>query len=354
MAIGGISKTEANYRAINLDSYSSLKDFCLDRKKYFRKYILNEDIEDKDTAASLMGRIVETLLMEPELFDIRFYMSACAEAPSGLMAKFVESLYDITKECTNDQGEVTRSFTEISKDAYVKSGYKIPYERVIKSFEGTDNEIYFNELCTVKANNLTVVTSQDVTIAERIVEELKINPVTKDIVMLVNSKRYEVLNQYQVEGYTVDGHIFKSMMDKVIIDYQERTIQVYDLKCIWAVENFYEEYYLYRRAYIQAYLYMQAALHMISPDGQFSVIRGYKVLPPRFIVCDSTNYYNPLVYTLSQYDLIDAYEGFEYKGRTYTGVKDLIKDLQWALDHNIWNISRENYITNGIVKITGR
>ena len=54
---------------------------------------------------------------------------------------------------------------------------------------------------------------------------------------------------------------FKSMMDKVVVDHEKRTVQVYDLKCVWAVENFYEEYYLYRRAYIQAFLYWQAATH---------------------------------------------------------------------------------------------
>ena len=101
-----------------------------------------------------------------------------------------------------------------------------------------------------------------------------------------------------MEGYIVDDHEFKSMMDKVVIDHQEKTIQVYDLKCTWSVENFLEEYYLYRRAYIQAYLYFWAATHFRESDENLS---GYKVMPPRFIVCDSTNYYNPLVYEIPLY-----------------------------------------------------
>ena len=35
--IGGKTKTEANYRALMLDSSSSLKDFSMDRKKYYKK-----------------------------------------------------------------------------------------------------------------------------------------------------------------------------------------------------------------------------------------------------------------------------------------------------------------------------
>ena len=138
-------------------------------------------------------------------------------------------------------------------------------------------------------------------------------------------------------------------MDKMIIDHNEKTIQVYDLKCTWSVENFYEEYYLYRRAYIQAFLYQKAAESM-TITGE---LQGYTALPPRFIVCDSTNYFNPLIYTLTNEDLKDAYEGFEHKGRNYPGVKDIISNLKWAIENSVWNISRTGYISNGLVNIKG-
>jgi hypothetical protein len=346
--IKGQVKTEANYRAKSIDSSSSLKEFSMDRKKYYRKYILGENIEDKDTQAATTGRVVETLLLEPELFDEKFYMSACASAPTSLMLAFVEGLYKFTKEATDDNGNVTRSFEDISKDAYAESGFKIKYDAVIGKFVGSDAEIFYNEIRKVRSQNLTVVTTEDVSNAEKIVEELRNNPVTKDVINLVNSPRYTVHNQLQVEGYTLDGHEFKSMMDKVVIDHEACTIQVYDLKCTWSVENFLEEYYLYRRAYIQALLYYKAALHFMNNTED---VRGYRVEPPRFIVCDSTNYYNPLIYTLSDKDLEDAYNGFTHKNREYTGVGKLIADLKWALENNIWNISRENSINNGLVNI---
>jgi hypothetical protein len=77
----------------------------------------------------------------------------------------------------------------------------------------------------------------------------------------------------------------------------------------------------------------------------------YTVSFPKFIVCDSTNYANPLIYAMTQESMHNAMNGFEYKGREYPGVKKLIKDLQWALANNKWNISRENYINNGVVNI---
>ena len=339
------------YRAIVMDSSSSLKEFSVNRRKYHKKYILNEKVEEEDNKASVTGRVVETLLLEPEEFDNRFYMSVCLSAPTGMMLDFVEALCKHTLAATDEFGSVNRTFEEIAKDAYTDSGYKIKFEAVIGKFQGSDAEIYYNELRTVKSKGLTVVTSEDVNNAEKIVEELKTNEFTSNVVNLVNSARWTILNQFQIEGYEVDGHLFKSMMDKVIIDHNERTIQVYDLKCTWSVENFYEEYYLYRRAYIQAYLYYKAAQSMTKdPESEYY---GYYVSEPKFLVCDSTNYMSPLIYTLSEEDLEDAYNGFEHKGRTYPGVKELIEDLKWAIENDKWNISRKNYLERGLVNIKG-
>jgi hypothetical protein len=252
------------------------------------------------------------------------------------------------KEKDYEDGVLTRNFEDICKDAYVDSGFKIKFEAVLSKFISSDNELYYQEIREIRSKGLTVVTTKDITNAEKIVQELKNNFATADVVNLVNSSRYEVRNQFQVEGYIVDGHQFKSMMDKIVIDHQNKTLQIYDLKCTWSVENFLEEYYLYRRAYIQALLYWQAGVFMTQREEELA---NYKVEFPKFIVCDSTNYMNPLIYTLGDKDMEDAYAGFEYKGRKYPGVKDLIQDLKWAQENNVWNISRENFTSNGQVKI---
>ena len=339
------------YRAVPMDSSSSLKEFSTNRRKYHKKYILSEKVEEEDNKASVIGRVVETLLLEPEEFDNRFYMSTCMSAPTGLMLDFVTALCNFTVEATDEFGNVSRPFEDIAKDAYVKSGFKIKFDAVINKFQGSDAELYYNELRTVKGKGLTVVTVEDVSNAEKIVEELRTNPITADVVNLVNSARYSIENQLQVEGYKICDHLFKSMMDKVVVDHNLETVQVYDLKCTWSVENFYEEYYLYRRAYIQAYLYYHAAIYLTQdPNGEFY---GYTVNQPRFIVCDSTNYMSPLIYTLTDSDLMDAYEGFEHKERKYPGVKQIIEDLKWAIANDKWNISREHYLLNGVINIKG-
>ena len=347
--IKGTVKTEASYRAIVMDSSSSLKEFSQDRKKYYRKYVLGEKVEDDDSKAATMGRLVETKLMEPELFDEKFYLSTCQSVPTGLMLDFVEALYKHMKEATNANGEITREFGDVAQDAYKDSGFKITYDAVMKKFIDSEAEAYFDEIMLVRSKGMTVVSINDVTNCDRIVTELRTNPFTASIVNQDKTSRYDVYNQLQVENYQVHGHKFKSMMDKVIVDHHTQTIQIYDLKCTWSVEGFYKEYYLYRRAYIQAFLYWHAG-HFHFQD---LVDKGYKVKYPSFIVCDSTNYFSPLIYTLDTQDMENARDGFDLKGYIYPGVLETIDNLKWAIENDTWNISRKNYLNGGIVNIKG-
>ena len=347
--IEGNINSEGLYRSVNLDSSSSLKEFSLDRKKYYRRYILSEDIQDKDNQAITIGKLVETILFEPELFDSKFYLSACANPPTEMMLKFVEALADGTVEAMDDQGNITRSFEDISREAYEKSGYKLKYEAILNKFSSSDAEIYYNELVDVRSKNLLVVSANDVENAERIVQELKNNPFTAPIVNKIDSVQWEIKNQFQIENYEIDGLPMKSMIDRVNVCHKSKTVFIYDLKCTWSVENFYEEYYLYRRAYIQAYVYYKACLSLTMNKKHDWY--GYTVEPPKFIVCDSINYYSPLIYTLSTDDLNDAYTGFEYKGRQYPGVWEIIDELKWCMSENIWNISKKNYLNGGYVPI---
>lgn len=329
-----------------MDSSSSLKDFSVNRKLYYKKWILKEPVEEKDSDAIMMGKLVETILLEPEKFDDKFHFSVCASLPTGLMKDFVDALYKYTMESTDENGIVTDSFENISKKAYAESGFKYTYERVLKNFEGSDAEIYFNELKYVGGKGLLIVSPSSVAHAENIVNTLKNAFTTSDI--LNNCLEGECFNQYPIEGYVVGGHKFKSLIDRIVFNPVKKTIQVYDLKCVWNIEEFYEKYYLYRKAYIQGFLYYMAAKHLIFTNDKYY---NWVALPPKFIVCDSANYYTPLIYEMSEEDVEEAWQGFSYKDVAYKGVKHLISELKWAIQHDEWGISKENYENGGLVKL---
>jgi len=341
--IAGNQRTEKEYRKIDVDSSSSLKVFAQDRKKYKKLFIDNERVEDDEkTKSSITGDLVDCLLLTKEKFDEKFFLSSIFKTPSGNMELFVNSLLKYSDS-------PYENFEEIAKKAYKDSGYKWTFEKVLEKFVGSDAELFFKESLEVRSKGLTVVALEDIQNAERIVEDLKTNEITKDIINLVNSDRYLVQNQVQVERFEINGLPLKAQIDKIIVDHKEKRISPFDLKCTFSVEGFYWEYYLHRLAYIQAYVYKQACYKLKEQLG----LDYYTVENLSFLVCDSIGYMNPLIYTLNQDDEDDCYNGFEYRGRRYKGVKEIVADLKYAKENDVWRISRKNALNGGIVNIKG-
>ncbi len=341
------NKTEKEYRAVLTDSSSSLKEFSLDRRKYKKRYIDGIKEVDEENQASKIGSLVDLLLFEPEKFDAKFYLSSTAKPLTGKMADFVNALVDITLANTDESGNVNKSFEDMATEARLIAQFDWKLPVILDKFIGKDPELLYKETREVKSKGLTIITLQDVQNSERIVEDLKSNEFTAPIINLVNSDRYSVYNQFQIEDFSIDGLMLKGMIDKLIVDHKKKTISIYDLKCTFSVEGFYTEYYLFRRSYIQAYLYLEACRELKEREK----LEYYTVNYPSFIVCDSIGYYAPLIYTTNSDDMDDAYNGFEYKGRKYPGVKSIIEDLKWAKETGIWNMNKTNYLNNGFVPI---
>lgn len=346
-------RTEKEYRALDLDSYSTLALFVKDRRKYYKKIYLGEEIEDKDdeTKSILTGTLVETKLFEgEEEFNNKFYMSITEKDPTPNNLKFIHSLYRHTCISVGEDGVVTEDFLTLAQRAYKEVGIKKPgFEKFLEEFNNGEDKLYYKQLRESKPMNKSIISMQLIDNADKIIRELYENPVTGPIFSQKTDSRYTVFNQHQVDNYILNELLLKSMYDKIIVDHESATIQFYDLKCTYNVEEFYEAYYLYRYSYIQAYLY-HYALIVGFVDLAFDY-KDYKILRPKFIVVDSINNMKPLIYCLNDQDLIDAYHGFSHRNRSYPGVKSIIEDLMWAKENNEWRISRENAQNNGIIKL---
>lgn len=338
---------EKEYRAIDVDSSSSLKVFSEDRRKYYKQYILNEKVsEDEDQSkAIVMGSLVDCLIFEKEEFDNKFHLSTLTKAPTGKMLDFCNALVKIRQEAI-DNGE-EKDFEQIATEARISADFSWKLETILSNFTGKDPEIYFRELITIGDKGLTVIDLNELSNAEKIVEELQINEHTHHIFNQKSNERYIILNQHKIQGFEIDGLPLKGMVDKIIIDHKLKTIQIYDLKCVWSVESFFYNYYLKRKAYIQAFVYKEAMYQLMKDLG----LEKYTVKNPSFVVSDSINYYEPLIYTLSDADMKYAYTGFEYNSKRYEGVKEIIENILWSKKHDKWRISRKNFLSGGILNI---
>ena len=336
--------TEKGYREIALLSSSNLRDFAESRKKFYKTCVLGEKEEDEYSKAMTIGNLVHTYLLEPEKFEEKYYISICQNVPTENMLKFVLSLFKYTQESVNEEGEMTKDFMEIATMAHGESGYKIGLDAVLKKFAGTDAEKYYIQLREASTKNLEVVCLDDINIANKIVEMVKNDPFVGKY-FKEPEDGIEYFYEVKVEEFDLHGMKMKAMLDIIEVNHHEKYIQLVDLKVVYDNQDFYRNYYLKRKAYIQAYTY-QKALRSGKIDLGFAY-EDYTVLLPIFLAVDSGCFYAPIRYMLSNKDMEKAFAGFVENGRWYSGVGGILEEINWSLQNGIWNTDSYVYEENG-------
>ncbi len=347
---------EKAYREIERDSYSSIKDFLDDRKKYYRKYVLREKIEEVLSSAMIFGNLVDCLLLEPDRFEGKFHIAEC-QVPPPQMKRLAEALFDRTIADLDEDGRQQHDLDYLLNFAYNdvkydKDGNDVAFKRKGQTIDTVKKEFFngpgiewYKQLRLSYGKSL--VEAREVQNAENIVKELKRSEITQSIVNLTNDKRYGVYNQEKIL-FHYKGNDLKCMVDKIIVDHEQQRIFVYDLKTTWNVEdqgfikNFFNQRY-----YIQAAVYDIAVKAWATDIG----LSNYEVVPMKFIVTDSNNYMAPLIYECTEEVLMKALEGFEYQNKDYIGLNQALEELNWHKETGKWTGSVTNMQNKGRVTI---
>jgi hypothetical protein len=348
--------TEKAYRAITRDSYSSIKDFLDDRKKYYRKHVLKEKIEEILSSAMIFGNLVDCLLLEPNKFEERFHVAQC-QVPPPQMKRLSEALFERTLQDLDEEGRQTHDLDHLINFAYDdvkydKDGNEVAFRRKGQTKEKVKQEFFdgpgiewYKQLRLSYGKYL--VELREVENAENVVKELKTNEVTQGIVNLANDKRYGIYNQEKIL-FSYQGNDLKCMIDKIIVDHEQHRIFVYDLKTTWNVEDQgFMKNFFHQRYYIQAAVYDIATKIWANDIG----LSHYEVVPMKFIVTDSNNYMGPLIYECTPETLHKALEGFEYQGKEYIGLNQALEELNWHKETGKWTGSVTNMQNKGRVTI---
>lgn len=349
--------TEAQYRALDIDSYSSIKTFIEDRKKYYKKFVLKEPIRDPDSPSKIFGSLVDCLMFTPDEFDSRFAM-AITDVPKGQYGKLVDELMSVTIRSVNDDNEVTRDIEDMLEEAYKnvkydRNGSIVDFKRdsfqVVKDkFLGSNLEMYYRQLRESHGKN--VIEPSMVENAIRIIGELRSNPITSSIIA-PQGDEIEVRDQMPIVGNLNSlGLDFeaKCLPDRILINHEKKIIYPIDLKTAWDNETEFVSNYFKYKYYIQAALYYYLIVEWAATQEN---LRQYAVEHMRFVTVDSYNYKSPLIYTTNAENFLQGMRGFTIKGRYYPGVKKAVEDIMWHKEHGIWNISRTNYENEGVVEI---
>ena len=337
---------EQDYHALPFNSYSTFKCFIQSFKKYYKKYILKQEVNEKnpqDAEDMRFGSLTDVLKFQPETFQDQ-YLITSAVVPSGQMLEFINTLMRLVKEQTNDFGVLCKDISLLIKEAYdelarnnkggkLRDSLEKFQERFLTNKEGWD---YFVELKS--RGNKTVISSAEFQYANDLVDWINQHPHTRGIFELVTTDKIEVINQLKIIG-EINGLEVKGMLDRVHIDHKNKIIDPYDLKVMGA-SNLFSYNYLKLMYYIQNACYT-TLLRQKYPD--------YQVNPLKFIVIDRYRNYAPKIVVTTEAQYQEAMFGFTTKfGRYYPGLVDTILELKWHIDQNIWDCTRNIFEHGGL------
>ncbi len=258
--------------------------------------------------------------------------------PSAIMGKFITAL---------PKGLTPYSSVDEYKYAYDKSGYKMPIDWVIANFWKTADAVAYYQASSNKDSGKTLLTKDMMEGVMKAKELLLANEFTYPY--FYNSRvETELMHQLPIY-FKYKGFECKALLDGVLIDHKEKTLEPFDLKTtgksVWEFRDSFLNFGYYR----QCAFYEQALLSEESPVKPL-LDEGYKLLDYLFIVSE-TNVKSTrpaVMYRTSKQDRIAGLNGGEINGVKYPGIHSLIEDYSWHTHNNYWEMPRALFLNGGV------
>jgi PD-(D/E)XK nuclease superfamily len=351
-----------DYKTTFAISQSAIKLFNKKTIQKFKKiFIDKEEDDDEDESKFDFGSLCDTLLFEPDLLEERFFFpdeNVTFKEPSAVIKQILDRTHKEgrkiveDKRALNENGNLPeRLYVESLGDLgdflkiAVKHAREIKYggktwsdERIIDNLYEYRDYFYFLSVSLDRR----VISSKDYNDALDVVSVVKSHPLTKDY---FTQKEGETLlfqqDIYVNEGFSI---ALKGIPDIIRIIHENETYIVPDFKSTYSGENFPEV--ARKLGYgIQAsfYAYLVKEFLKTYEDGKYA---HYNPLPPINIAIDK-NYKVPYIYEYSWQDL----ELLQYgsKERNIRGWIDVIDDICWHFENDVWNMPKELFEKGKIV-----
>ena len=352
-----IQKADVDYRSLGALNSSMVKLFDSDPVKFYDQFKLGKKRKERATISTTIGDIVDFYLLDckgderefDNRWDEKFVLFTGAK--SGQVFSLADELFDITKDCVDEKGEVNVSFDTRFKEAFQKMQnmgyYKGKTEaKALKDFDDNARD-YFQALM----DNIgkTVVEMSLVEKAKRIAKDILTDDFTREV--FETEEYMEFFAKMPIEWTYVYNNgkeiECKSEPDILKVDHTNRVIYILDVKTTFDNENF-EFSYIKNGYYLQAAFYYLAVKQWAKQEG----MENYTVVPTQFLVGDtSVNNRRPIIYKMTDEDLQASMEGFILKGVEYNGLKKIIEAISWAETNDLWNCSKEVFESKGILPL---
>lgn len=288
----------------------------------------------------LIGDAVDIQLTRSmEEFNQKFHISNLQNKPSDTIKSIVNQVYDHVREIYGREIQTIDRYADAILDACNDHNYQsrwIDNTRISKVVEAWE---YWEDLKS--AEGKTVLSSEENDLISQIVMSIRTSPNTSKYFQ--TSKDVEVLYQLAIY-FPCQGVDCKALLDMVVIDHKEKTIQPIDIKTMGDQSIYFPKSLRQRRYDIQAAFYTQAIFKWCIMQDKYL---DYKILNFKFIVESTVNPGNPLVFTCSDELLKIGREGrvdeyvrifnvFDHRHEKLPEIKgfqQLIEDYKWYMEN---------------------
>tara|TARA_R110002096_G_scaffold126982_3_gene274373 strand:- start:31393 stop:32463 length:1071 start_codon:yes stop_codon:yes gene_type:complete len=282
----------------------------------------------------ILGNGVDTIItMGKEVFKKEYYVSTLENKPSASIMSIVQEVYDIESEkmphlspldFSDERGKEV--ILEVSGKQEFQKNWKpeTKYNKIIE--QGQD---YWNDLIASKGRQILSLEQYETIV--NITASIFFSPYTAKY--FEDSKDVDIYYQIPLHfKYDIDC---KALLDMVIINHRDKTIQPIDIKTMGDYTMNFPIAFFRRRYDIQAAFYTEAVIR----SNRFIEYSKYNVLPFKFIVESTVEQGNPLVYTCTD-EILDRgkygvpskkIEGHVLRGRE--GFIHGIKLYKWHLEN---------------------
>ena len=226
-----------------------------------------------------------------EEFNQKFHISNLQNKPSDTVKSIVNQVYDHVKEVYGIVGNI-QEYGPAILDSCNDHNYQprwIDNTRITKVVEAWE---YWEDLKA--AEGKTVLSQEENDLISQIVMSIRTSPNTSKYFQ--TNKDIEVLYQLAIY-FPYQGVDCKALLDMVVVDHKEKTIQPMDIKTMGDQSIYFPKSLRQRKYDIQAAFYTEALEYFKERDEP--KWKDYKILPFKFIVESTINPGNPLVFTCS-------------------------------------------------------
>ena len=307
---------KSNYFEVDAISNSSIVRF-MDSPSLYYMEALKAPKRHFDLGSAIDCMITESNRFD-ELIEVADYKKP---GPSTKGGKLVESLI-----ISNKEGKEWDESLDIAIE--VADYASKTKEKILEEFE-----VYrkYYESITGGSGKI-ILTYKELKLCKEIVKNLTIDQRCSK--WFTSDEDGEV--EFQKEIYwDCLGLACKSKLDVVKVNHKAKEVYITDIKTMSGYTFDFIKSILFRKYWMQGSFYTTAMTTLEGYDDyKFSF---------RFVVESTTNPGRPMCYKLSKEDILMGAMGGKIEGKWYKGFKEILHDIKWHKENNLWDYSREYY-----------